>query len=45
MFQPFMTALAQMAAMAVLMMTIQKMMDFKELKTDFRIFVQVKGFK
>lgn len=40
-----MTALAQMAAMAVLMMTIQKMMDFKELKTDFRIFVQVKGFK
>ena len=40
-----MTALAQMAAMAVLMMTIQKMMDFKELKTDFRIFVQDKGFK
>ena len=40
-----MTASAQMAAMAVLMMTIQKMMDFKELKTDFRIFVQVKGFK
>ena len=40
-----MTALAQMAAMAVLMMTIQKMMDFKELKPDFRIFVQVKGFK
>ena len=40
-----MTALAQMAAMAVLMMTIQKMMDFKELKTDFRIFVQVKGLK
>ena len=40
-----MTALAQMAAMAVLMMTIQKMMDFKELKTDFRIFVQLKGFK
>ena len=40
-----MTALAQMAAMAVLMMTIQKMMDFKESKTDFRIFVQVKGLK
>ena len=40
-----MTALAQMAAMAVLMVAIQKMMDFKELKTDFRIFVQVKGFK
>ena len=40
-----MTALAQMAAMAALMMTIQKMMDFKELKTDFRIFVQVKGLK
>ena len=40
-----MTALAQMAAMAVLMTTIQKMMDFKELKIDFRIFVQVKGFR